>query len=75
MSSQAIDFNQIYRRYKPKIKGMMAFFQFSDEVLEDLIQEIFVAAFKKAHQLKNPEALESWLRSIARNHALRYCSQ
>ncbi|PCJ62093.1 MAG: hypothetical protein COA79_05235 [Planctomycetota bacterium] len=41
-------------------------------IAEDLAQETFVKAYEKLDTLKNKQAFEGWLRSIAKNIALRY---
>ncbi len=38
---------------------------------EDLVQETFTAAFRKLHQLKNPERARFWLLTMLRNIYLR----
>src|SRR5262245_22843441 len=39
---------------------------------EDAGQEAFLAAWRKIHELREPERLRAWLRQIARHVALGY---
>jgi RNA polymerase sigma-70 factor, ECF subfamily len=42
-----------------------------DEDVDDLIQEVFAAAFKQREQLRNPDAARGWLATIAVRTARR----
>lgn len=39
---------------------------------EDVLQEVYLAAYQKFHQLKNQEAFKGWILSIARNKCNDY---
>ena len=42
------------------------------EEIEDLVQEVFVVAYKDIHKLEKEEYLSAWIRGIARNKARKY---
>ena len=63
-------FIEIVTRYQPMVcavtLGILNHFAAS----EDAAQEAFLAAWRKFHELREPERLRSWLGQIARNAAL-----
>ena len=42
---------------------------------EDVLHDAFILAFKKLHQLKQPDAFGGWLRQIVVNECIRACKQ
>ncbi|HBE67163.1 MAG TPA: RNA polymerase subunit sigma-24 [Planctomycetaceae bacterium] len=44
-------------------------------VAEDLVQEVYLRAFKSIHNLRQPAAARSWLLTITRNEFSRWCKQ
>jgi RNA polymerase sigma-70 factor (ECF subfamily) len=64
-------FDKLYTRYARMVHGiMLARVPPSDA--EDLVQEVFLTAFRKVSALRSPEAFASWLASIARNRAAEH---
>lgn len=43
--------------------------------VDDLVQDVFVAAFRRVGTLRNPAAFGGWLAAIARNRATDYARQ
>lgn len=39
---------------------------------DDVLQEVFLTAYQKFHQLKNKDAFKAWIISIARNKCNDY---
>jgi RNA polymerase sigma factor (sigma-70 family) len=39
---------------------------------EDVAQQVFVAAWRDLHKLRNPQSFAPWLRQLTRNHARQY---
>ncbi|REJ77701.1 MAG: sigma-70 family RNA polymerase sigma factor [Acidobacteria bacterium] len=58
-------YDDLYRRYFPMVHGIVLARAPSCEA-DDLVQEVFIAAFKKLHTLNDPDAVGGWIASIAR---------
>lgn len=64
-------FEELYRRYARLIHGiLLARVPASDA--EDLVQEVFITAFRKLTDLRTPGAFKGWILSIARSHATEF---
>jgi RNA polymerase sigma-70 factor (ECF subfamily) len=61
----------LFKRYAPYVAriGMRLLGRESD--VDDLIQEVFLAAFKQREQLRDPSATKNWLATIAVRTARR----
>ena len=61
----------LFKRYAPYVAriGMRLLGRESD--VDDLIQEVFLAAFKQREQLRDPHATKNWLATIAVRSARR----
>lgn len=51
-----------YELYKSKMMGICLRYAKNNEDAEDIFQEAFIKIFENLKYLKNPEALESWVR-------------
>jgi RNA polymerase sigma-70 factor, ECF subfamily len=61
-------FGRLYERYARMIHGvLLAHVPYSE--VDDLVQDVFLAAFRKLVSLREPEAFAAWLLTIARNRA------
>jgi RNA polymerase sigma-70 factor (ECF subfamily) len=61
-------FGRLYERHARMIHGvLLAHVPYSD--VDDLVQDVFLAAFRKLASLREPEAFAGWLLAIARNRA------
>ena len=64
-------FGQLYSRYAPMVHGvLLARVPYAEA--EDLVHEVFVAAFRQIGKLRSPEAFPGWLAAIARNSAVEF---
>lgn len=64
-------FEEIYRRYSRLVHAIvLARVPVSDA--EDLVQDVFVAVFRKLHLLRTPAGFRGWLCAIARNRATEF---
>lgn len=64
-------FGELYNRYVRVIHAiLLARVPVSDA--EDLVQEVFLTAFRKLSLLREPAAFPGWLAAIARNRAIEY---
>ncbi len=64
-------FNEIYRSYAPMVHGILLARVPYDDV-KDLVQEVFLAAYKHLDTVREPKALGGWLARIARNRAIEH---
>jgi len=64
-------FGQLYQRFAATIHGILLARVPRGEV-DDLVQDVFVAAFQRLPSLRSPAAFGSWLATIARNRAVDY---
>ena len=64
-------FGQLYALYAPMVHGiLLARVPYRD--VDDLVQEVFLAALKRLHSLRESAAFGGWLAMIARNRAVDY---
>lgn len=61
-------FETLYVRYGPIVHGILVARLPLSEV-DDLVQEVFFAAFRTLRTLRDPAAFGGWISSIARNRA------
>jgi RNA polymerase sigma-70 factor (ECF subfamily) len=64
-------FGQLYDLYAPMVHGiLLARVPFDD--VDDLVQDVFLSAFKRIHTLREAGAFGGWLAMIARNRAVDF---
>src|SRR5688572_9854664 len=63
-------FVEIVARHQAMVCGVALGIVGSVPASEDVAQESFLSAWRKIHELREPERLRAWLRQIARNTAL-----
>jgi RNA polymerase sigma-70 factor (ECF subfamily) len=64
-------FDTLYSRYSRMVHGiLLARVRPADA--EDLVQDVFLAAYRKLPGLRSPEAFGGWLAAITRNRATEY---
>lgn len=61
-------FGLLYRRYERMVHGILVANAAWAEV-EDLTQDVFIAAFENLASVRDPESFPAWLVAIARNTA------
>jgi RNA polymerase sigma-70 factor (ECF subfamily) len=64
-------FGRLYALYAPLVHGILLARVPRTEV-DDLVQDIFLHAFKKLHTLRDSAAFGPWIAMIARNRAVDY---
>lgn len=64
-------FGRLYDLYAPLVHGILLARVPRTEV-DDLVQDIFLHAFKKLHTLRDSAAFGPWIAMIARNRAVDY---
>jgi RNA polymerase sigma-70 factor (ECF subfamily) len=61
-------FARLYHRFAPLIHGLLMV-RVAPQDVDDLVQEVFLQAWRKLDGLRNAEAIGPWLVAIARNRA------
>ncbi len=67
-------FNEIYKIFAPMVHGIVLARVPRDEAA-DVVQEVFLSAYKNLHTLRDKNALGAWLAMIARNRATEFYRQ
>lgn len=67
-------FNELYKMFAPMIHGIVLARVPRDEV-DDIVQNVFLSAYKNLHTLREPNAVGAWLAMIARNQANEFYRQ
>src|SRR3954463_15399462 len=65
-------FETLYRQYSAKIYTLASRMAGSAEDGEDLLQEIFIQAYRKLGSFKGESAIGTWLYRLALNHCLDF---
>jgi RNA polymerase sigma-70 factor (ECF subfamily) len=61
-------FESLYTRYSPVVHGILLGRMAAADV-DDVVQEVFITAYQKLQQLRDPAAFAGWVARIARNRA------
>ena len=64
-------FERLYKLYSPLVHGVILARVPSSEV-DDLVQDVFLAAIRKLHTLRDASAFGPWVAMIARNRAMDF---
>jgi RNA polymerase sigma-70 factor, ECF subfamily len=65
-------FERMYREHSPRIYSLACRIAGSPEDGEDLLQEIFLQAYRKMTTFKGESSIGTWLYRLALNHCLDY---
>ena len=65
-------FEELYARHSPRIFSLASRMAGSPESGEDLLQEIFLQAYRKIGSFKGHSAVGTWLYRLALNHCLDF---
>ncbi len=68
-------FLAIVRAYGPGLRAYLSSQLFHLDDVDDLAQEVLIAAYRSLHTFRRGEDFGAWLRGIARNKLLRYFEQ
>ncbi|WEK71520.1 MAG: sigma-70 family RNA polymerase sigma factor [Candidatus Chryseobacterium colombiense] len=72
MAKIKTDWQKIYLDYSPKLLGICRRYIPDLYIAEDIIQDSFITAMQKDHQLHDEKALFGWLKKIVINNSLQY---
>src|SRR5215218_562467 len=64
-------FGELYKMFAPMVHGIILARVRRDEV-DDIVQEVFLAAYKNLSTLRDNSAVGAWLAMIARNRAAEF---
>ena len=64
-------FNEFYKMFAPMVHGIILAKVPRDEV-EDIVQDVFISAYKNLHSIRDKNAVGAWLAMIARNNAAEF---
>ena len=67
-------FGELYKLFAPLVHGIVLARVPRDEV-QDIVQEVFLSAYKNLHTLRDKNAVGAWLAMIARNRAIEFYRQ
>ena len=67
-------FDDLYRMFAPLVHGIVLARVRHDDA-QDIVQDVFLAAYKSVHTLRDRNAVGAWLASIARNRAAEFYRQ
>jgi RNA polymerase sigma-70 factor, ECF subfamily len=67
----AVAFEDLYRMFGPLVHGILLSRVPYDDV-KDLVQDVFLAAYKNLPELRDKNRVGAWLASIARNQAAEF---
>lgn len=67
-------FGELYKIFAPMVHGIVLARVPRDEVA-DIVQEVFLSAYKNLHTLRDKRATGAWLAMIARNRAVEFYRQ
>jgi RNA polymerase sigma-70 factor (ECF subfamily) len=65
-------FTELVRSHQAKVRSYLGRFLRDGDIIDDLAQETFIAAFRSLETYKQQSTLGSWLLGIARNLALKH---
>ncbi len=64
-------FAEFYRKFSPMVHGVVLA-RVRREDVDDIVQEVFLSAFRSIHSLREHGAVGGWLAMIARNKAAEF---
>ena len=68
----AAELDELYRQYRPFIRGALQRHYVSPEELDDVTQEVFVVLLRKLDEATRPRSAKAWLFQIARRVAANH---
>jgi len=67
-------FGEIYRMFAPMVHGVVLA-RVPDNDVQDIVQDVFLAAYNNLDTLRDKKAIGAWLARIARNRAAEFYRQ
>jgi RNA polymerase sigma-70 factor (ECF subfamily) len=69
--SKEQEFNRLYVKYAPLVHGVLLA-RLPREEVQDVMQEVFLAAYRNLGSFRDKEAIGGWLVKVARNQTVNY---
>ena len=66
------ELDELYRRYRPFIRGALQRHYVSSEELDDVTHDVFVVLLRKLDEASRPRSIKAWLFQIARRVAANH---
>lgn len=70
-NNKTTNWQKIYLEHSPKLLGICRRYITDLQTAEDILQDSFIMAIQKNHQLKDEKAIFGWLKKIVVNNALQ----
>jgi RNA polymerase sigma-70 factor (ECF subfamily) len=72
VDQQTVDdlFNELFRRYQHRVSAWCGRLTRNPERVPDLVQEVFLRAYRRLHTYRGDSRFSTWLYVITRNHCL-----
>ncbi len=64
----SINFDGLYRSHRQFVRNIVQVYKPKEASMDDVVQDIFLLAWKRLHQLQNPAAVSGWLQVLAKNY-------
>ena len=71
MASEDAELADLFRRFSPYVATIAYRLLGRDDDLDDLIQEVFIEAYRGLRQIRSPESVKAWLGRIAVRRATK----
>lgn len=72
---QEFNWQEIYKNFSPKLLGICRRYIKDLATAEDIVHDSFIVGIQKQNDLKNQDALKSWLSTIVINRAINHLNQ
>ncbi|MEW6737160.1 MAG: RNA polymerase sigma factor [Acidobacteriota bacterium] len=72
VESNNLDLSEIYQKYRPMVVRACQKVVGSQDLAEDIAQDVFAILITKLHTYQGKSSLSTWLYRVAVNHALMY---
>lgn len=67
-----VAFQQLYERFSAKVYSTALSYAQQEQEAEEIVQDVFVNIFRKAHQFQGKSAVSTWIYRIAVNASLNH---
>jgi len=68
----SLDFDAVFRRYAPYVGAIVLRLIGRPGDVDDVVQDVFIQAYRGLSKLRNPDAVRPWLRRIAVRRSRRW---
>jgi RNA polymerase sigma-70 factor (ECF subfamily) len=72
VGAEVLSFSEIYRVYFDFVWASSRYLGVEDSELDDVIQDVFVAIYRRINTLQNPDSLRGWIYGVTRRIVSTY---